>query len=460
MKALNELPETLDDTYERALLEIPKEKWHHAHRLFKCLVAAIRPLRVEELAEIFAIEFHADGVPNLMEGWRPEDAEDTVLSACSTLIAIIENTDSKIVQFSHFSVKEFLTSDRLRTSQVGNLCRYHIPLDAAHTVLAHVCRAVLLQLDEKVDKKRIEGFPLAFYSALHWVDHSKYDETRPEVRGIIKELLDPKMPYLAAWTWISDVDEDWSPVPVSINDLKEHPSQRSGTSLYYAALCGFKGMTEYLISTHAQDVNSDSGRHGTPLHAAAYKKHIDIVHVLLNHGADINANGPMGCPLISACDGGHSGGHVEIVRLLLEHGASVDEWNGHGALSVASSTRNVEAVQLLLQYSVDINFADGGGWTALHWAAFWPEIIELLLEYGANINARDVANSTPLYNASRKGILESVQTLLRHGADVCIRGEHDLTPFQVATSCGHREVAQLLLTHGAVEEEVGVLNST
>jgi len=91
MKALNELPETLDDTYERALLEIPKEKWHHAHRLFQCLVAAIRPLRVEELAEIFAIEFHADAAPNLMEGWRPENAEDAVLSTCSTLFTIVEN---------------------------------------------------------------------------------------------------------------------------------------------------------------------------------------------------------------------------------------------------------------------------------------------------------------------------------------------------------------------------------
>ncbi|KAH9985039.1 hypothetical protein BJV74DRAFT_886357 [Russula compacta] len=59
-KALDDLPTTLDDTYERALQEIPKEKRQHAHRLFQCLVAAIRPLRVEELAEIFAIEFDAD----------------------------------------------------------------------------------------------------------------------------------------------------------------------------------------------------------------------------------------------------------------------------------------------------------------------------------------------------------------------------------------------------------------
>ncbi|KAH9969920.1 hypothetical protein BC827DRAFT_47727 [Russula dissimulans] len=41
-----------------------------------------------------------------MEGWRPERPEDAVLSACSTLISIIDGQDSKVVRFSHFSVKK------------------------------------------------------------------------------------------------------------------------------------------------------------------------------------------------------------------------------------------------------------------------------------------------------------------------------------------------------------------
>ena len=150
-KALNELPTTLDETYERALQGISKEKRQHAHRLFQCLVVAIRPLRVEELAELFAIELDPDAGPNLKDEWRPENAEDAVLSACSTLIAITENEGSKIVQFSHFSVREFLTSDRLRNSEIGNIRHYHISLDAAHTILARTCLTVLLQLDENVE---------------------------------------------------------------------------------------------------------------------------------------------------------------------------------------------------------------------------------------------------------------------------------------------------------------------
>src|SRR5712691_5144118 len=104
-QALDELPVGLDEAYERSLQGIARDKKEHAHRLFQCLVAAIRPLRVDELAEIFAVDFDPNSEPRLEEGWRPEDPEEAILSACSTLITIIDGEDPKIVQFSHFSVK-------------------------------------------------------------------------------------------------------------------------------------------------------------------------------------------------------------------------------------------------------------------------------------------------------------------------------------------------------------------
>jgi hypothetical protein len=54
---LEELPETLDETYERVLREINKAKREHAHRLLQCLTVAVRPLRVAELAEVLAVDF-------------------------------------------------------------------------------------------------------------------------------------------------------------------------------------------------------------------------------------------------------------------------------------------------------------------------------------------------------------------------------------------------------------------
>src|SRR6266852_276524 len=181
-KALNELPITLDDTYERILQGIPKEKFQHARRLYQCIVAAIRPLRVEELAEIFAIEFGPNEVTNLEEGSRPDNPEEAVLSAVSSLISIINVRGSKIVQFSHFSVEEYMTSDRLQTSDIDHVCDYYIPLEQAHTVLARACMAVLLQLDEKVDRKRVATFPLADYASKHWLDHAKFENVQSRIQ--------------------------------------------------------------------------------------------------------------------------------------------------------------------------------------------------------------------------------------------------------------------------------------
>src|SRR6266481_8814567 len=109
-RALDELPETLDETYERALRDIDEDNWAYAHRLFQCVLVAQRPLHVEELAEFLAFKSGEGGGLTFEEEWRPEDSRDTVLSTCSSLIAIVNVDGSQVIQFSHFSVKEYLTS--------------------------------------------------------------------------------------------------------------------------------------------------------------------------------------------------------------------------------------------------------------------------------------------------------------------------------------------------------------
>jgi hypothetical protein len=95
---LEELPETLDETYERVLREINKANREHARRLLQCLTVAFGPLRVEELAEVLAIDFDAPahgGIPQLNPNWRWADHHQAVLSTCSSLIAIVDDGDSK-----------------------------------------------------------------------------------------------------------------------------------------------------------------------------------------------------------------------------------------------------------------------------------------------------------------------------------------------------------------------------
>ena len=439
-EALNELPITLDETYERTLQGIAKEKEQHAHRLFQCLVAAIRPLRIEELADILAIAFPPNAEPILVEGWRPASPEEAVLSMCSTLIAIVEDQGSKTVQFSHFSVKEFLTSDRLRTSEIGNVRQYHVPLDTAHATLAQACFTILLPSEEKKEKRHVKTLPLASYSAKHWVDHAKFENVARQLnlKDAMERLFDPRKPHFEAWTLIYNIDDGRRP--------------RKATPLYYAALCGFPELAKHLIVAHAEDVNAKGGHHGTPLHAASYRGHLDSVRLLLDHGADVNPTiEGKRTPLSSAYDGCH----LEVMRLLLERGADADMICSLTSSSTrlvhrASLHGDVEALQLLLRHNADVNARGKANCTPLHCASLrgHGDAVELLLDHGAAVDLQTADLDTPLCLASERGHLPVVQALLRHGANVHHRNKRNRTPFDNATRKGHVKVAQLLLEHG------------
>ena len=138
-RALDQLPKSLDETYVRVLSQIPEVNQAHAHRMLQCLMVAVRPLYVEELAELLAFDFDtaAEGqIPKFRPAWRLNDQTLAVLATCSSLVTIILDRWSgrQIVQFSHFSVKEFLISNRL-TSSLEDISHYHICPISAHTIL-------------------------------------------------------------------------------------------------------------------------------------------------------------------------------------------------------------------------------------------------------------------------------------------------------------------------------------
>jgi hypothetical protein len=207
-RVLKELPETLDGTYERILREIPKANRVHAHRLLQCLAVAVRPLRVQELAEVLAVDFNSDGgMPKLNEDWRWEDQEKALLTACSSLITVVDSRDYRVVQFSHFSVKEFLTSDRLAESTVNTSSYHYIQLESAHAIMAQACVGVLLHPEYPIDKERMKRLPLADYAAKHFADHAEFGNVISGINDGIDHLLDEDKPYFSAW--MSRISSSW-----------------------------------------------------------------------------------------------------------------------------------------------------------------------------------------------------------------------------------------------------------
>ena len=506
-RALNELPKTLDETYARSLEEIDEQNWEYAHRLFQCVAAASRPLRVKELAEFLAFDFEAGSTPTLLADWRPEDPAHAVLSMCSSLLAIVESepqpnpegddddddsstsstshisSNSPVIQFAHFSVKEYLTSARLSKAK-DTISHFHVSMTTAHTIVAQACLGVLLHFDENVTKDSLEEFPLAEYAAEHWVGHARFENVFSNVEDGMRRLFDPIRNHLSVWTWIYDPAYPSHPYLRS-----ERPEKARATPLHYAALCGMQGIVKYLVAEHSQDVNARGFHEEIPLHVALRCGHASIARLLLDLGADVRAQDDRKrTPLLLASEGGHlevalillerganteargdgdwsplerasDEGHEEVVRALLEHGADVKVKDSAGK-TVLHWAQGEEVARLLLDRGADANALDFKGWTPLHQASDYGRVgtARVLLEHGVDANARDASNATPLHQASRpnfgSGHSDVVRLLLQFGSDIHARDDKGQTPFTRAKAIGEHEIMQVLLEHGARSGDV------
>jgi ankyrin repeat protein len=427
------------------MMEIKRANQSHAYRMLQCLTVANRPLSVAELAEILAFDFDdvKGGIPTLNPNWRWEDHEQAVLSTCSSLVTVVPNYESPIVQFSHFSVKEFLMSDRLATSR-RVISQYHISLLDAHTLLAQASLAVLLR-DPDVNGHADRGV-LASYAAQHWTTHARIENVASQVRDGIQDLFDPDKPYFEAWVQLHDLDNDHRNVFPNMPD-----SEPGARPLYYAALCGFLELVEHLTLKYPQYACARGGLCGTALHAASFQGRLQVVRYLLRHGVDVNVrdSGNDTSLLLASWKG-----HLDVVRCLLEHGADVDlrDQYDNTPLTFAANYGYVDAVRILLEHNADVNARDNKGRTPLHdvvvgesFKAVRPQIVRLLLKHGANPNARSDELQTPLHLVSkREDLLDVLGVLLEHGADLDAEDEAGKTPLQLSLDEGHDEVTRLL----------------
>jgi ankyrin repeat protein len=450
--ALNELPDTLDGTYERTLREIKDTNWEFAQRLLMCVAVVSRPLRVEELAEILAFDFEAGTIPKYREDWRLEDPVEAVLSTCSTLLALVNIDYFPVIQFSHFSVKEFLISSRFAQKADTISRRYHISPTPAHTLVAQACLGILLHLGQSITEDDLRKFPLVEYAASHWFEHARFEGVSQETGEGMKQMFDQRKPHLTVWLWIYDPTEPFH-WPLCLRAKSRSP--RFGTGLHYAACCGLNDIVEVLAIEHPGDVNSQSFKEqSTPLHLASREGHVKVAQILGEHGADATAwTTSRRTPLHDAC----SGGHMELAWLLVKHGADVAAQDVYGLtpLHLASGEGHIELTQFLIEeHGADSAARAKDGLTPLHQASSrgHMEIARFLIEqHGANVAARDKYGLTPLHQASAGGYMELARFLIEeHGADSAAQDEYRRTLLHRASEGGHVELARFLIEkHGA-----------
>jgi ankyrin repeat domain-containing protein 50 len=391
--------------------------------LLKWLAFSLRPLFLDELAEIFILA-HELPVPfdENERLFKPEDVLKYLPGLVTTAPVRVERYGSVRIgieaieiRLAHFSIKEYLISQRMRQDLFA---RYSITETNAHLHISESCLAYHLHISktELATVESVKRFALWEYAAFQWAMHLEEvarESWTASVTGRVMQVLTPFAQSLLNMVRIEcyHLHERYD------LDLK---FEGLASPLYYTASLGALRITDLLISSGA-DINeySPAIRYGNALGAAVSYRNESVVQLLLDKGAGINAQGRY---FGNALQAAARYGYKSKVLLLLDKGADINAQGGHfgNALQAAARGRNESIVLLLLDKGADINAQGGYFGNALQAAAYLgrESTVQLLLDNGADINAQGGCFGNALQAAIAEDELSVVLLLLSQGAKV------------------------------------------
>ncbi|KAF5599967.1 ankyrin repeat domain-containing protein [Fusarium pseudoanthophilum] len=438
-RKIDETPSGLDSLYDREWNRINSMGDSDKDRAFSLLrwaAFAFRPLTVYEITESVLItedleEFPFEEMPDCVDH---DYVDSMILELCGSLIEVRHVSSSRNIEYperiqeseqesvglqevhlSHFSVKEYLL---LKTfpgtgALLSNETLRVANLNIHNTILAKLClrfisfRGVWEILKMNNNERSAKHF--TFYAV---------DEGLEHCRGV--ETMDPDLQQ-AFNAFPYSLNENWpfmrEFVETRIFDADPDIQERSMTPFVFAVCSGLTDTVAHIIREGSFDMEDRSFGNSTPLFWACFVESQDIVELLVDNGADINARCRQGqVPLhISVEDGGDG-----IAKHLISKGADV---------SVVDDERQTP-----------LNLASMSGNT---------EVVRQLIDSGADISHETADGFTPLSMASSRGFLELAKLLIKSGADVNQVAANSHPPLFLAVWCNHSELAELLIDEGA-----------
>ncbi|KAF8564346.1 hypothetical protein P879_02573 [Paragonimus westermani] len=226
-------------------------------------------------------------------------------------------------------------------------------------------------------------------------------------------------------------------------------NQDNDTPLHQAARNNATHVITYLLNLNICDPTVSNYSGDTCLHLIARGNGVEMVPMLITHGADINAKGNNEeSPLFVAV----RFGEFEMVNVLIENGANVNLINAYSMtpLMVACEIGDVKIATVLLNNLATLKCADEACQTALTHAIKGNhlDVVQCLLASDSDgylLNSRDTSEDTAVHYAARIGSTDILQSLFNAGEISNKKNDRLQAPLHVAAINGHVKVVELLL---------------
>jgi len=186
----------------------------------------------------------------------------------------------------------------------------------------------------------------------------------------------------------------------------------------------------------------------TPLQIAVMENRVDVVKLLLEHGANVSVLTRKHTTLHLAATHGNDAVREVVSMLLLEHGADVsvkDEY-GMSLLDICAYFGLERLAVLLIQHGADVSNKGEDGMTALHWASMQGKVdlISVLLKSFPDVSIKDDDGMTVLHWAAKRGHADVVRLLLQYQANVLAETNSGETAESLATCIENYPIVEML----------------
>ncbi|KAK3991519.1 ankyrin repeat-containing domain protein [Cladorrhinum sp. PSN332] len=453
MKALSELPKSVDEAYERILSL--SSNTEESRKILQVIVAAERPLTIREMNFVLLIQSHHRSYGDLAID-HEERFHGRLRDTCGLFVRIVDRK----LYLLHQTAREFLVRTNFETrgkpgkpvapARVpGDRCwnwKQTIDLDESNYLLAKICLWHLHFLDVNMDagdQTQVAEHLFLSYSATHFAHHVR--------RAIHQTKKDKRLTKLLVA--ICHQVENSCPVWYRVHSPATEPRR---IALIFASKLGLTPAVKVLIKERECNLDARDSVGWTALSWAVAKGFPDVSRILIKGWGLDRLRGLFtkrkavfdDSVLISACKNPWG---LEMVRLLLDSGADVygRDINGHTPLTAAVDAGQVEIVGLLHDRHPGIMSAPYYH-EPLALAAEHGDLVmtELLLDGGATVRVRDRNNHTPMMAAVANGHLAIVKLLCDRFPNILSEPTKH-RPLFLAWQTNNHDMMKLLLARGA-----------